>query len=70
MAMHKPPFRADTPDKLYKKIMVGEYEKVAAPYTKELSSFINVLMTHNQKKRPDAKELLSFPKLQEMKHDI
>jgi len=25
MAMQKPPFRAETPDKLYKKIMVGEY---------------------------------------------
>lgn len=25
MATHKPPFRAETPDKLYKKIMIGEY---------------------------------------------
>ena len=25
MAMQKPPFRAETPDKLYKKIMIGEY---------------------------------------------
>jgi hypothetical protein len=35
--------------------MIGEYEKVASPYSKEVSAFINTLMTHNQKKRPDAK---------------
>jgi hypothetical protein len=34
MAILKPPFRAETPDKLFKKIMLGEYEKVGEPYSK------------------------------------
>lgn len=34
MAMLKPPFRADTPKMLLKKIMQGEYEKIGAPYSK------------------------------------
>ena len=50
--------------------MIGEYEKVSSPYSKEVSSFINTLMTHNQKKRPDAKELLCHPKMLEMKHEF
>lgn len=52
MVMLKPPFRADTPDKLFKKILSGEYEKLSSSYSKELSIFISKLMTHNQKKRP------------------
>lgn len=67
MAMLRPPFRADTPDKLFKKIMVGEYEKIGNPYSKELCSFISKLMTHNQKKRPEVKELLCYPKMMDMK---
>ena len=70
MAMLKPPFRADSPEKLFKRIMIGEYEKVGAPYTKELSSFISKLMTHNQKKRPEIKEILCFPKMMDMKEDF
>jgi hypothetical protein len=34
MATLRPPFRAETPDKLFKKIMAGEYEKVGVPYSK------------------------------------
>ena len=47
--------------------MLGEYEKVAAPYSKELSLFISKLMTHNQKKRPGVKELLCESKMMELK---
>lgn len=67
MAMLKPPFRADTPDKLFKKILSGEYEKLSSSYSKELSTFISKLMTHNQKKRPEVKEILCYPKMMDMK---
>jgi NIMA (never in mitosis gene a)-related kinase 1/4/5 len=67
MAMLKPPFRADTPDKLFKKIMVGEYEKIGNPYSKELCTFISKLMTHSQKKRPEVREILCYPKMMDMK---
>jgi serine/threonine protein kinase len=70
MAMLKPPFRADTPKMLLKKIMQGEYEKIGAPYSKELSSFISKLMTHNQKKRPEIKEVLCYPKMMDMKSNF
>jgi NIMA (never in mitosis gene a)-related kinase len=55
MAMLKPPFRAETPEKLYKKILIGTYDKLSSYYSKELSNFIDKLLTLNQKKRPDAK---------------
>jgi serine/threonine protein kinase len=67
MAMLRPPFRADTPDKLFKKIMVGEYEKIGTPYSKELCTFISKLMTHSQKKRPEVREILCYAKMLDMK---
>jgi hypothetical protein len=67
MAMLRPPFKAETPDKLFKTIMIGEYEKISAPFSKELCKFVSMLMTHNQKKRPDIKELLCYPKMMELK---
>jgi NIMA (never in mitosis gene a)-related kinase 1/4/5 len=70
MAMLKPPFRADNPSNLFKKIMVGEYEKIGQPYSKELSNFISKLMTHSQKLRPDVKEMLCYPKIMDLKEEI
>jgi len=55
MAMLRPPFRAETPEKLFKKIMAKEYEKIGSPYSKDLIAFISKLMTHSQKNRPEAK---------------
>ena len=40
MAVLKPPFRADTPEKLYKKIMVGKYDPLPSVYSKDLNKFI------------------------------
>ena len=33
MIMLKPPFRSDTPEKLYKKILFGSYEKLPSSYS-------------------------------------
>lgn len=65
--MLKPPFRADTPNNLFKKIMIGEYERISLPYSKELSNFIAKLMTHNQKNRPEVKEILTYAKMLDLK---
>jgi serine/threonine protein kinase len=70
MAVLKPPFRAETPDRLFKKIMAGEYDKIGSSYSKELSSFVAKLMTHSQKKRPDLKEILCYPKMLDLKEDF
>ena len=37
MAALKPPFRADAPEKLYKKILTGIYDPLPSCYSKELS---------------------------------
>jgi len=37
MAALKPPFRADAPEKLYKKILAGVYDPLPSCYTKELT---------------------------------
>ena len=50
--------------------MVGEYEKIGQPYSKELSNFISKLMTHSQKLRPDVKEMLCYPKIMDLKEEI
>ena len=67
--MLRVPFKADTPQKLFKKIAVGEYEKIGTPYSKELSWFISKLLTHKQKERPDTRELLCYPKIMDLKED-
>ncbi len=65
--MGRPPFRAETPEKLYKKIMIGEYEKIGSPYSQELSKFISKMMTQDQRKRPDCKQLLKMDKMKDLK---
>jgi len=50
--------------------MVGEYEKIGLPYSKDLSAFIAKLMTHDQKKRPEVKELLCYPKMMDLKSEF
>lgn len=66
MAMLKPPFRADTPEKLYKKILIGDYEKVSTAYSKELEDFINKMLIQSQVKRPDTKGLLCEKRMLDM----
>ena len=58
MTMLKPPFRAQTPEKLFKKILLGLYDTISPFYSRELSNFIEKLMTQEQKIRPSTKELL------------
>ena len=66
MAMLKPPFRADTPEKLYKKILIGDYEKVSTAYSKGLEDFINKMLIQSQVKRPDTKGLLCEKRMLDM----
>jgi NIMA (never in mitosis gene a)-related kinase len=69
MAVLKPPFRAETPEKLYKKILTGLYDPLPSCYSKELSDFIKRLLIINQKVRPSCKELLCEPKMMDMKNE-
>lgn len=70
MAALKPPFRADSPEKLYKKILAGVYDPVPSCYSKELAEFIKNMLTMNQKTRPGCKELLCEPKMLDMKKEL
>ena len=55
MATLKPPFRAENAEQLYKKILLGRYDKLSSYYSESLSRFIEQMLNLNQKKRPSAK---------------
>jgi NIMA (never in mitosis gene a)-related kinase len=58
MALLKPPFRADTPEKLYSKIQAGTFDPLPSCYSEELFDFIKSMLMMNQKARPSCKQLL------------
>lgn len=63
MAALKPPFRADSPEKLYKKILGGAYDPLPSCYSNSLCNLIHSMLTLNHKARPSCKELLIEPKM-------
>ncbi len=67
--MLKPPFRAENAELLYKKILLGKYDKLSSYYSQEFSNFIDKLLTLNQKKRPCTKELLCESKMLSFKNE-
>ena len=67
MAVLKPPFRADTPEKLYKKVIVGKFDPLPTIYSKDLAQFIEKLLCVSQNDRPGTKQLLCETKMLELK---
>lgn len=59
MTMLKVPFDAKGHHVLYFKVLKGEYNKVSDNFSKELQDLIKVLLTVDQKLRPDINEILS-----------
>lgn len=55
MACLKPPFRADSPDKLFKRIMTGIYDPLPSCYSKELNDLVKSMLSMSQKSRPTCK---------------
>jgi NIMA (never in mitosis gene a)-related kinase len=63
MIMLKTPFRADTMEGLYRKIMKCEYPKISNNYSKELSFVITNMLCVKAEDRPNTQEILNFPEV-------
>ena len=53
-----PPFKAESMDGLYHKIIKGKYNKIPEKYAKELNEVLKLLFNVNPKERPSCDELL------------
>jgi len=58
-----PPFRAQTMDGLYKKVLKGVYDRIPAVYSTELSKVIGMCLNVIPNMRPDCERLLTHPVL-------
>ena len=59
-----PPFRADTFEGLYKKVVAGKYSKINSKYSNDMNELLKLLFKVNPKERPTCGEILKYPLIQ------
>ena len=59
-----PPFRADTFEGLYKKVVAGKYSKINSKYSNDMNELLKLLFKVNPKERPTCGEILRHPLIQ------
>ena len=65
LTMLKTPFRAQTMDGLYKKVMKGEYPKINKRYSEKLGEVIGRLLKVKVEERPNTTQILSMPEVKD-----
>ena len=60
MVALKPPFRAETMELLYKKIMAGKYPRIAGTYSLDLANLIRSCLQVQPHQRPDCDKILNM----------
>ena len=55
----RPPFRAENMDKLYNKVIKGEYGKIGDRYSDDMKEIIKLLLKVNPKERPSCGQILN-----------
>ena len=55
----RPPFRAENMDKLYNKVIKGEYGKISERYSDDIKEIIKILLKVNPKERPSCSQILN-----------
>ena len=60
MCMLKTPFRAETMEGLFNKILMGKYQRINKKYSDELNNVISRLLIIKPRLRPNTKEILSM----------
>ena len=65
MIMLKTPFRAESMERLYKKIMKADYPKISNKYSNSLSEIISRLLTVKSIFRPTTEEILSLSEVKD-----
>jgi serine/threonine protein kinase len=61
MAYLKPPFRAESMEGLYKRVVKGTYQRLPGHYSVDINDFIGYMLSVNPKARYSSAELLSLP---------
>ena len=56
-----PPFRAESMDGLYEKVIKGKYNKIDNKYSEDISQMIKLMLKVNPKERPSCAEILQNP---------
>jgi len=64
MAALKPPFRADTMEGLYKKVIKGDYDRIPGYYSQDLSNVISLMLQVKPNQRINCDALLELPMIQ------
>ena len=59
-----PPFKAQTFDGLYKKVISGKYNKINSKYSDDMNELLKLLFKVNPKERPSCGEILRHPLIQ------
>ena len=59
-----PPFRAETFEGLYKKVIAGKYNKINSKYSNDMNELLKLLFKVNPKERPTCGEILRYPLIQ------
>lgn len=61
MAALKVPFRAESMEGLYKRIIKGAFKKLPSHYSVDLNNFVKQMLKVNPAHRASAEKLLSLP---------
>lgn len=64
MAGLKPPFRADTMEGLYKKVIKGDFERIPSCYSQDLSTIISLMLQVKPSQRISCDAILGLPFIQ------
>jgi NIMA (never in mitosis gene a)-related kinase len=56
-----PPFRAESFEGLYKKVIAGKYNKISKQYSNDMNELLKMLFKVNPKERPSCSEILKHP---------
>ena len=59
-----PPFRAESFDGLYKKVIAGKYTRISGRYSNDMNDLLKLLFKVNPRERPTCAEILKHPLIQ------
>lgn len=66
----RPPFRADDMEALYRKVLRGQYPRIPAIYSQDLTDVIASLLQVNPRHRPSVDELIDSPLVKHKQQEL
>ena len=65
LLMLKTPFRADSMENLYRKVMKGEYPEINKRYSNKFDDIISYMLQLKPENRPNTEQILNLPEIKE-----